>query len=331
MQSRRLYRESLRALLPDTPALEKGLASVFSGNGSEGAAVKLLDRQPFLYASTFPSEILTCRLEDGSERRLLCKYGSRQRHDKEGHGGGPAYEATVYRQVLQPLRTSAPAFYGAHNNGKTGETWLFIEYLEGATRLDEAPSPELALGLAARWSGEFQAASQRLEEGALSVLNVYNRDYYVRWLRRTLQFIPEPTGPLAWLAALCSSFEDALDELLAPPQTTIHGEYTVHNNLILGDRVCPVDWESAAIAAGEIDLASLTEGWSAEVVRNCEWEYRKTRWPSGSPAGFSRRLDLARVYWTMRWLGHKVEWFETAKGRVRLGRLRAAAERLELL
>ena len=67
--------------------------------------------------------------------------------------------------------------------------------------------------------------------------------------------------------------------------------------------IYPVDWESAAIAAGEIDLASLTDRWPSSIIEQCELEYQHARWPQGAPVEFERRLTTARLYLHFRWLG----------------------------
>jgi hypothetical protein len=66
-----------------------------------------------------------------------------------------------------------------------------------------------------------------------------------------------------------------------------------------------VDWESAAIADGLIDVATLTEGCPEEVVQACAKEYQRTRWPGGVPAGFKFKETLiaASLYMCFRWLG----------------------------
>jgi len=64
-----------------------------------------------------------------------------------------------------------------------------------------------------------------------------------------------------------------------------------------------VDWQSAAIAAGEVDLASLTHSRPRQMVQKCEREYCESRWPKGAPDDFEERLEAARVYMNLRWLG----------------------------
>ena len=74
-----------------------------------------------------------------------------------------------------------------------------------------------------------------------------------------------------------------------------------------------MDWESAAIGAGEIDLASLTDGWPTEIAESCEREYAAARWPQGPPPEFAERLALAKLYWGLRWLGNTPDAFPTLK------------------
>jgi hypothetical protein len=95
--------------------------------------------------------------------------------------------------------------------------------------------------------------------------------------------------------------------------------------------VYPIDWESAAVAAGEIDLASLTEGWPAGYARQYERAYRKARWPNGAPADFERRLAAARLYLAFRWLANKPDRPPAADDLWYFRQLRSAGRRLGLI
>src|SRR5258708_39161945 len=107
----------------------------------ERQTIAILGRAPAVYVSTFFNEIVTCRLPDGSVRRLLAKRGGAHTAPTYGHRGGVPYEARVYRSVLEPLATSAPRFYGSEHDADTGETTLPIDYLENARRLPSVPPP----------------------------------------------------------------------------------------------------------------------------------------------------------------------------------------------
>lgn len=161
-----------------------------------------------------------------------------------------------------------------------------------------------AMGLAARWIGRFHAANESPRHETLpGFLTTYDAEYYRGWARRTLLHADAMRRRLAWLEPLCRRFEDSVADLCAGPLTCIHGEYYPRNILYLDGEIHPVDWESAAIAAGEIDIASLTELWGDDVVRECERQYVAARWPDGPPHDLERRLWHARLYLQLRWLG----------------------------
>ena len=324
-------RARLRASLPDLATLTAALGAVLGAETADGP-IEIVNRRPNEYASSFPSEVVTCRLRDGHELRVLVKLQGGQSHRAHGHRGDVAYEAIVYRQVLHPLTCSAPRWHGSYVDPTTGEHWLVIEYVDGAVRIADAEHSAVAMRLAARWSARFHAANEdRVATASLAFLNTYDADYYEQWAQRTATLAEGLHHRYPWLAPLCHRFGRFVEPLLGAT-TVIHGEYAPKNTLLLGERVCPVDWESAAIAAGEIDLASLTDGsWPPEMVKECTLEYHRTRWPAGAPSDFAVRLELARLYWNYRWLGERRDWTTDARGAKRLRNLRIVAERLELI
>jgi Phosphotransferase enzyme family len=330
------YRQTLPSLLPDLPTLALGLRSVLCPHTDGSCQVTVLEREPNIYASTFPSEIVRCQLKEGTELHLLCKYAAGQSHNAGGHRGRVAYEAAVYREVLQPLQTTAPRFYGTYAERSSGEPWLLIEYAADGIRADDTPAPQAALRLAARWIGRFHAANEaRLATAPFPFLSIYDPDYYRQWARRTVQFAGDWLETHRWLEPLCTRVEEFSTALAALRPTVIHGEYTPHNVLLRGEAVCPVDWESAAVAPGEIDLVSLVDRWPEEVARVCEQEYQRARWPEGPPPEFGRTLELARLYWDLRWLGDRPDWTarprSLAKSLWRFEHLHATAGRLGLI
>jgi hypothetical protein len=280
---------------------------------------------------TYPSEIVVCQLADGRELQLLCKYGDGRDHSAHGHRGGTIYEAEVYRQLLQQLPVSTPTFYGAHRDTITGEIWLILEYYDKSLRVEDSPDPAV-LKAAARWLGRFHRTNETLRSTAsLPFLNRHNAEYYLGWADRTSLFAGHLHQRFPWLETLCQRFEEIVATLLEPPAIVIHGEYYPNNILFCHTAIYPVDWEAAAVAIGEIDLASLTEGWPPEFVREANAEYRSARWPEGPPADFQRRLDAAQLYWLFRWLGEQSEWTTEEKSRWRFDQLRTSGERLNLI
>jgi hypothetical protein len=294
--------------VPDLHALTRALTSIFQQKGVAGE-VAVLSREPSLYSSTFPAEILKCRLSDGTERQILGKY---QTYNwalyGHGHRGGIAYEAEVYSKILQRTDVTTPEFFGVYTDSRTGQHWLFIEYLEKAYRVHKAGDPE-DLVMCAEWLGNFHAQNvHRRPEANWEFLISYDHEYYQGWARRAVDLAGGLSERIPDLPDLCIEYAKSIDVLLHGPTTVIHGEFYPKNILMRDKMIFPVDWESAAIAAGEIDLASMTEGWPSDIVTRCREAYQRARWGNGVPEGSQIRLKAAEMYLQFRWLGDNAAW-----------------------
>ncbi len=328
-----------QSLLPDLSTLTDRLTVGLDGAAGNGRPVRVLKRDLPRFMSTFPNEIVTCQLPDGRKRRVFIKYGGGLSHDSFGHRGDLPYETEVYRRVLRPLRDFRPKCLGAHTDPATGDTSLFLEYIYGNERLSDmsakrSTSQRHALAQTARWLAGFHADQElRLHDPALSFLKRYDAAYYRGWAERTLEFTRPLQKRYPWLRELGKVGDKWFSPLLSAAPTVIHGEFYSKTVLVRGQKLFMVDWESAAIAAAEIDLAALTEGksWPAKVVSRCEDGYQRARWPEGVPAGFQRTLAAARIYLQFRWLGDRPEWAKREKTLWRYDYLRKEAKRLQLI
>ncbi len=290
--------------LPATADLEVCLTSVLTTNGFTDGAVRVLMRDPNPYVSSYPSEIVTCGFPDGRRSRIFCKYESTRDEGTDGYRRGLAYEAAVYGRVLGPARAATPLFYGAHWEPATGQTWVFLEYLEGSQRVHKSGSPAVSMVRAAGCIGAFHAKCELLLQSAsLPFLFALDREYYLRQARQAMKLTRHLHRRLPWLRRLVRHFQDSISEL-GKAVTVIHGEYYPKNALLSAGQIRVVDWQSAAVGAGEIDIAALTTGhWGRALVEQCELAYRKARWQDEQPHGFERRLALAHIYWPIVFLG----------------------------
>ncbi|HEU0020675.1 MAG TPA: phosphotransferase [Dehalococcoidia bacterium] len=321
---------------PDLQTLTDGLSSVFSSNQCDGVQVTIVDRLPNVYMSTFSTEIVTCRFAGGRQLQLFCKYGHSPNHSTRGQRDAIEYEGEVYRSVLRPLGTPTVKFYGNYLNRASGEVWLILDYLAGSSRIHrtrDARTEGTAVSLAASWIGRFHAVNEaRLLAAPAPFLRAYSARYYLGWAQRTMRFAGHLQQSFPWLASACEGFEEYVIPLLTARPTLIHGEYFPCNVLFQRGTVYPVDWESAAIGPGEIDLASLTDGfWPVHIVGQCEDEYRRARWPAGAPREFEQSITAAQAYWQFRCLGDRRD-LTTHEGSLwRFQRLRSVSERLGLI
>jgi hypothetical protein len=316
-------------LFPDLPALTNGLTALLKDSGLTAGPVTILDRDPNEMVSTFASEIITCRLNDGEEKRLFCKYTSGRSHHPPDARLGVAYEAEVYQHVLRGLPLPVPGYYGHYHQPDNGECWLVLEWLDKSLEICFTTD---VLPAAAAWAGRFHAlAEERLQREPLVFLRRYDADYYAAWSQRLLRLAEPLPAQHAWVRKVCRRYEELVPVLTAAPATIIHGEYTPENVLLHDGRVLPIDWESAAVAPGEIDLAILPWEWDDDTIRACRASYVKARWPDGPPSAHVETLRAAQLYAVLHWLTGSTEWQAPEEATTHLQELRSVAESLGIL
>jgi Ser/Thr protein kinase RdoA (MazF antagonist) len=277
--------------------------------GEVGAAAPVeVSRRPSDYRTSFPLEELEVTLADGASLHLAFKrldWGALEEEAqlaKPRFLHDPAREPAVYEAVLAPAGLG-PRFYGSLVDPEAERHWLFVEWVEGRELYQVG---ERALWEeAARWLGKMHVLlagdldSQLAEAPLLS----FDESYYRAWIGRARDFSRVPVGQLV------KRYETALEELLALPRTVIHGEFYASNVLVGSGpvpRVCPVDWELAAVAPGLVDLAALISGeWSESDREALVSAYRSA--PGVTPFT-DRQLGLVRLHLAIQWLG----WTESS-------------------
>src|SRR5438309_5018038 len=107
---------------PDTRRLEAGLAAAFNTNGQGGP--KVLKRELSPYSTTFPCEIVTCRLPDTKTTDVFCNYSGDFDYRGFGIVVGPANDRSVYREVLRRIEVSPRVCMGGEVDPRSGRAWL---------------------------------------------------------------------------------------------------------------------------------------------------------------------------------------------------------------
>jgi hypothetical protein len=293
--------------VPSHEALEQALREAIAAGGSS-SEVSLVDREHDLHAATSPNETVVVTFDD-ARVRIFCKYAGGRDHNMFGHRGGVPYESKVYTELLSKIEVGTPRCFGVHVDPASSDTWLFLEYIERSEWFAMDPTVE-RFSAATRWLGSFHSqAAHLVGDPELEFLNRYDVAYYVGWANRTLEYARPLGGKYPWLRSVCEAFEDVAKVLTAGPQTVVHGEFYKKNVLMVDGLIRPVDWESAAIAPGEIDLVTVGDGWWAPgVVPAGEAAYIEARGLDGGDPAFKTRYEAARLYLQLRWLGDRPEW-----------------------
>ena len=84
-------------------------------------------------------------------------------------------------------------------------------------------------------------------------------------------------------------------------------------------RVCPVDWEMAAVGPGLLDLAALTAGgWSRrerDAIARAYCDALRRRRCRRLPQELLEALDCALLHLAVQWLGWSADWTPPAEHR----------------
>jgi hypothetical protein len=260
-----------------------------------GRPVAMFRRRTWEYHTSHPMQEIQVELTDGTTFDLLFKDLDTDRQLPEARRTRPAFlynprrEIDVYRDVLSRADLDTPAFHGAviDDRRDSERYWLLIESVRGIPlwqcELDAWPA-------AARWLRTLHA--QRFDNLPPSLLR-HDEAYYALWMERAARFRPE-------VRAIEKNYRRVIDRLTALPVTFIHGEFYPSNVLVQdGQRIRPVDWETAAVGPGLIDLAALVGGEVDEALRDT----------LARESGADRDgLDFARLHLAVQWLGWSDTW-----------------------
>jgi hypothetical protein len=304
---------------PPTAALWEALGEALASFSGQRRSVVRCERRPSAYRSSFPIEELMVHLDDGTtlavNREALTEDALRAKPD---FLYDPLREIEVYRALLADARLGTAVCYGAVADSKSGRYWLFLEKVPGV-ELYQVGDFAVWLG-AARWlaglHGGFAHHVHRLPLDVRGHLLRYDRALYRRWIERALAFTRRPTlaaDDHGFVERLAARYDSVIDCLASLPATLLHGEFYPANILIQGPRICPVDWETAALGPGLIDLAALTAGRWTEAQRLALAKSYREALPANliSPPDFESllaQLDHCRLHLAVQWLGWSADW-----------------------
>lgn len=335
-------RTAPRAAAPPDGVLRVDLERLLGdpGRGTRGALVGFR-RRPHSYRSTHSLDEVALTWADGTREELLLKgCGVRAARDARGlrprHCFDPYRELWTYENLLGPLETGAPAFYGTVGL-EPGDERLVLEKVAGR--------PLYEVGSLGVWTAAARRIA-RLHERGRAIANerslaahvlIQEEGLYRRWLtlaRRKASRLSRPRA-FATLERLREPYERAIEVLERRSRTVLHGELYPSNVLAsrVGDEVSirPVDWEWTAIGPAELDLAAFTAGdWPVRTRRRLVAAYARESGLDPADPGFDLALWSARLVIAVQWSGWAEEWNPpVAHARDWLAEARRAAVRLD--
>lgn len=300
-----------------TGTLVAALERELRGAGRGGPRVLRVERRPSEYGSSYPIEELDVTLDDGATLALMFKnVGPAAARD--GHPVKPALvydplrEPLMYRDVLAARALGTARCYGVLIEPDTGDHGVLLERVDG---LPLCFSGEFDAWIAAaRWLARLHAlfAGEALARLSGLPLLRYDRDFYRQWVVRAVEY-RDSAKAVVWLA---ERYDRVIERLDALPPTLIHGEFYASNVLTqqteAGLRICPIDWEMAAIGPGLIDVAALVAGrWTDDQRRRLAAAYSEGMTETGSSCELEdmlEALDYCRLHLAVQLLGWSRDW-----------------------
>ena len=256
-------------------------------------------------------------LADGRRLDVLLKDFDVSPHATESALGRGARERYVYETVLAGRNLGTPELYGVVWDEPSGRHWLLLEFVQGRT-LRQAPIEDWVA--AAGWLGRLHGTvvGREAEFARPGVLLDYDDAYFRDTAERALQAVDSRSRSLhRQLAAAVDGYEAMIERFCVSQPTLVHGSYRPKNILVgtrtMPVRICPVDWELAAVGPPLHDLAWLANRVDrrATIERFCQ-AYAEGAGAFGlAVAGTDEmlaELDRLCLHRVLRSLARSTEW-----------------------
>ena len=309
--------------------LQQQLEPLLSTHFGTARRIRSMRRRRSRYASSYVIENLEVELDRGKHLSLVFKNMSADsllataRRVRPEFLYQPDREIEIYRSVLDPKQFGTATCYGAIQIPELERYWLFLERINGPLLWQVGRIEQWCR--AARWLAQLHSHFRRTRTHSPELpkcLLQYNEAHYQRWLERALAFVQRSVQPLSndlkiKFKRLGRKYDRIVNRLLSLPQTLIHGEFYPSNVILRGQglakRICPIDWEVAAVGPGVIDLAALTSGnWSLDQKRILVEAYHAAlnAEPDGPPSieELLEIVDYCQIHLAVQWLGWASDW-----------------------
>jgi hypothetical protein len=316
----------------DEDVLRECLAGSLA-HGGRRPAIAGIDRRRSDHSSSYASDVVTVRLAGGGEVEFFLKQFGHSEFPKDEPGRQRDRELRVYRELLAGAGLGTARYQGSVWDGSRGRFWLVLEFVGGTPLAYCAFEHWVA---AAGWLGRLHGHFAR-RPGFLrgcDFLIRHDADFFWSKARLALDAVAEVAAPLAdRLDAVLSRYGRCVEVMASLPPTLVHGAYKPRHVLLdlrtSPPRLCPVDWELAALGSGLYDLAFLAYGLEPPGLDRLLDAYRQEALAQGVPLperdGMRRVVDCFRLHRALKALaGARARGLPESK----VARLVESAERL---
>jgi hypothetical protein len=274
------------------------------------APIAAVERKRSKYSSFYASDIITVRLASGDEFKVFLKDFGSYHHPKDSMEERREREIAVYRDLMDDAPLDTARYYGSVSDPAEHRFWLLLEYVEGVPvrhlEFERWMAPAEWLG---RMYGYFLQHRGLWEN--CQVLVRHDASFFQAVAEQALRSITEYSPDLAHrLAPIVGRYDTAVAVMTRQPQTLVHGTYRpaqiITDDTRQPPRICPVDFEKAAIGASMYDLTFFVDGFDPPRLRRLFDAYREGAARYGvrvaEDAEMTHVLDCFRLHRVMNWL-----------------------------
>ena len=233
--------------------------------GQRGAIATIHCRQSE-YATSFPCYIVDLCLSNGKCLSLFLKSLGFSHLHKDLMQQRRDRELIVYRDLLANMSLGTAIYYDSVWDHNQGRFWLIIEHVSG---IPVRYSDFQYWVSSARWLGRmFAKFSERRDLlDNCTVLQCHDRDYFLSTAKKAVVAVGEAAESLSdRLDRISETYGQVVNLMSNQRPSLVHGSYRPHNILVAAEpvqRICPVDWELAAVGSPLYDLAFLANGFTS--------------------------------------------------------------------
>lgn len=291
----------------ETQLLESGLIDAAPRAGSTGRKLASVDRSP-LDSTWYRIESVTATLDSGEQVKFFLKDFGSYKHDKGRMVARRERERFFYKEIFPNGELGLPGFVA--DLWSEQRTWLILEFVDavplGWTELETWYEAAAWLG---RWQTEVADRLQSLRDSGHFAAR--DHAYFDRIVRNAT------AGAARFGEEVARKVEGAVpaylkgaEQLIRQPQILVHGAFRPHQILVDPEqtpvRICPTDWEIAALGSCLYDLAALTEGFDEPSLETFLDRYlAEAAWLGEDPPDLSD-LQLAiktcSTHRTLKWI-----------------------------
>lgn len=291
--------------------LEEAAAPHLLGRRADVTAV---ERTPSRASTSYDCEIVTGRLAAGGTIRAFLKDFGRSRLPKDAQPERRERELGVYRTLIGDAGIGTARYYGSVWDDVRGRYWLLLELVDGTVLRSLGVEQWIA---AAGWLGRMQArfTGAQFLSAPPGFLQRHDTAFFEARADRALESVsrlaPALTGRME---AILRDYERIVAAMANQPPTLVHGAFRPANMLVDSGRkparICPVDWELAAVGSPLYDLAFFCDGFQPPILDRMWEAYLEEAAAGGLPVPPREELrwliDCFRLYRVIAWLAPAV-------------------------